>query len=748
MSLRLTASNLRAFNDDAMSTVSTRSQYGANDQFAKNIKRSMGNVKNVEDVRKAMTKSTKNQEAEFWAYVEKRAKRAIAKEIPLQPVERICLSELQTQSVDYDFILARLNEEFEINPVSSLTDYHTLPVMVKLSPAQIQEFWDHVATRTDECLNAGGSVLKAVGAVGYKYMVECRKQLLSTRAIGDNNIAQNHAIRSGMDVHAYYDDLASVSECGSGDEDEAMSVHTGVSALTSASLIRRFYKPTMGVEDFYRDVARNVSKPIPMDILAGLPACFHPDAEYPLTPYGMEFDDDWVRQALKYIGNDNISDDDKARAYVVIVNYWNRFKVYVKSEKKVYEVKYNKLGFVDDLTPYDISAELLDDGKAFKLPGGKRDSDNLVEFWKSHEGRCRVMNTTTIPSCGARRSPLYSGDGITPKTLNLFLGFKCEREFDMDTYLPGQLDITPIKTHLSKMCGEKPEVVRYMRKWLHEVLVSKRRTGICPVFYGDQGTGKGVLFDELIGQQIMGLDGGYTQENDINGFTQKFNIDTMNKLLINADEVSGFARKQAGRLKSLLTASYVKGEAKGVDRKTFKNFSNFVMTSNEQNFVVVEETDRRYLIQKVNKWTTTETSRKAYFDPLLACIKNKQSAPEFLKWLAEDTYEDVSLQEIPETVEKKNMVLFNADPWYPWLQGVYMAGSSLWDDGDAVSQKQLVDMYNEKNPKRQASNQEFTKMFTKLGFPEAKGRGKHWHMLKYEDFKTNMEANNKWDSYM
>jgi len=94
------------------------------------------------------------------------------------------------------------------------------------------------------------------------------------------------------------------------------------------------------------------------------------------------------------------------------------------------------------------------------------------------------------------------------------------------------------------------------------------------------------------------------------------------------------------------------------------------------------------------------------------------------------------------------MVLFNADPWYPWLQGVYMAGSSLWEDGDAVSQKQLVDMYNEKNPKRHASNQEFTKMFTKLGFPEAKGRGKHWHMLKYEDFKTNMEANNKWDSYM
>lgn len=747
MSSRLTASNLRALNDDAMSTVSTMSQYGASNLFAKNIARNMATVKNVEDVRKAMTRGTRDQESEFWSYVEKRAKRAVAKGLKLQPVERICLSELQTQSVDYDFILDRLNEEFEINPVSNLSEYHTLPVMVKMSPAQIQEFWDHVGVKTDECLEAGGDVLKAVGAVGYKYMVECRKQLLSTRAIGDNTIAQNHAIRSGMDVHAYYDGLESVSECGDGDDCE-MSIHTGVSYLTNASLIRRFYKPTMGVEDFYRDVARNVSKPIPMDILAGLPGCFHPDAEYPLTPYGMEFDDDWVRQALKYVGKDNISDDDKARAYVVIVNYWNRFKVYVKGEKKVYTVKYNKLGFVDELTSVDISAELLDDGKTFKLPGAKRDSDNLVEFWKAHEGRCRVMNTITIPSCGARRSPLYSGDGITPKTLNLFLGFKCEREFDMATYAPGQLDITPIKVHLSKMCGDDPKVVRYMRKWLHEVLISKRRTEICPVFYGDCGTGKGVLFDKLIGQQIMGLDGGYTYENDINGFTQKFNIDTMNKLLINADEVSGFARKQAGRLKSLITASYVKGEAKGVDRKTFKNYSNFVMTSNENNFVVVEETDRRYFIRKVYQWTTTEASRKAYFDPLTDCIGDKRSAPEFLKWLAEDTYEDVSLQDIPESEEKKSMKLFNADPWYPWLQGVYMSGSSLWTDGDAVSQKQLVDMYNEKNPKRPASNQEFTKMFTKLGFPEAKGRGKHWHMLKYEDFKTNMEANNKWDDYM
>jgi hypothetical protein len=94
------------------------------------------------------------------------------------------------------------------------------------------------------------------------------------------------------------------------------------------------------------------------------------------------------------------------------------------------------------------------------------------------------------------------------------------------------------------------------------------------------------------------------------------------------------------------------------------------------------------------------------------------------------------------------MKLFNADPWYPWLQGMYVKDSHWTTTSGPVAQKDLIDMYNSEHPRCQASNQAFTKMFKALGFVPANGRGHHWHMMKYEDFKTNMIANNKWDEYM
>jgi len=129
------------------------------------------------------------------------------------------------------------------------------------------------------------------------------------------------------------------------------------------------------------------------------------------------------------------------------------------------------------------------------------------------------------------------------------------------------------------------------------------------------------------------------------------------------------------------------------------------------------------------------------------CISNKYAGPEFLSWLSSDDYSDISLRDIPETGDKKDMKLFNTEPWYPWLQSMYMTGEH-WSTGDAVAQLDLVGIYNEKHPRMPATNQAFTKMFKTLGFCPANGRGHHWYMMSYEDFQRNMMANGKWDEYM
>ena len=84
----------------------------------------------------------------------------------------------------------------------------------------------------------------------------------------------------------------------------------------------------------------------------------------------------------------------------------------------------------------------------------------------------------------------------------------------------------------------------------------------------DQGIGKGLIFDELLGNGIFGQET-YLQVKKVEGLLGHFNANIMNKLLINVNEVS-MTKAQANEVKSMITDKTISAEAKFLNKITVK----------------------------------------------------------------------------------------------------------------------------------------------------------------------------------
>jgi hypothetical protein len=190
----------------------------------------------------------------------------------------------------------------------------------------------------------------------------------------------------------------------------------------------------------------------------------------------------------------------------------------------------------------------------------------------------------------------------------------------------------PVIDHILHIwCKGDQKVCDYLLSWMaHLVQFPWKKMTVCPVLKGGQGAGKGIIISHFL-KSILGTEH-FIAVMDVERVLGKFQMEkTKTNLLTFLDECT-FAgdKRQASKLKGLLSECDRHFEAKFVNGFTLRNYSNFIIASNYDKIVLVEKDDRRYMCIEVDsKFSGPQTPEsKDYFDTLLTV--NPQHFAHFL----------------------------------------------------------------------------------------------------------------------
>ena len=226
-------------------------------------------------------------------------------------------------------------------------------------------------------------------------------------------------------------------------------------------------------------------------------------------------------------------------------------------------------------------------------------------------------------------------------------------QLKMDEYKNPDLILSLMK-HL---VNGNEEYCKYFVNWLAYFYQGLKKSQVSIVLRGNQGAGKGILFDEVI-KKIFGED--YCiQVNDKALETNFLGGIVENRLFFNLDEIS---HNKAGNknvknfLKALVTNDTITAEKKNInlDKET-KLYGQILITSNEPYIIEVETSDRRFSI-----FTTGDNLKKCNY---LGCgnyenfsSKIERELKDFCLYLKSYKVDVALANTALETVEKKALV--------------------------------------------------------------------------------------------
>jgi hypothetical protein len=248
----------------------------------------------------------------------------------------------------------------------------------------------------------------------------------------------------------------------------------------------------------------------------------------------------------------------------------------------------------------------------------------------NYGGKFRVM---TLPGPG-ETLPLFQSDADWKKryrphwvqiedksapAADLWLNSRARRSFERVDFLPGSDDSPPGIYNLwagwhmpnaptscdryLELVGDviadgDVEVAEYVLNWMAlRVQQPALKLETALVLRGGQGTGKSQFaerFGDLFGPYFVKVSGRA-------GIASNFNAHLQQGLLVFGDEMSAATdRDMIGRLKTLVTQTHLRIEPKGVDSFEVRNHFALIVASNEQQVVVADRDDRRWVVLDVS----------------------------------------------------------------------------------------------------------------------------------------------------
>tara|TARA_R100001594_G_scaffold150642_1_gene213023 strand:- start:189 stop:2423 length:2235 start_codon:yes stop_codon:yes gene_type:complete len=279
----------------------------------------------------------------------------------------------------------------------------------------------------------------------------------------------------------------------------------------------------------------------------------------------------------------------------------------------------------------------------------------------------------------------------------------------------GEYDNTKIKkwlNHIHNILADgDDDTYEYILNWFAQILQTPhKKNKVCLVLHSSaQGVGKSLILD-MIGR-IIGHHSYYSTSN-LKHILGDFNGDAEGKLLVNLNETNwGGDKKMVGAFKEFITDETIVINRKGKESYTIKNFSNTIITTNEDWIVSIDGNDRRFNIRECKN----EKYHKEYYDEI--ADTPLQDIANFLYNKDITNYDPRNFikSELHEAQVIKN---FNSvESFYDNLlnKEINMNGWEL-DDEEEIPKSEIYDLYKENLTKneRQVSINAFWKEFKKV----------------------------------
>lgn len=172
---------------------------------------------------------------------------------------------------------------------------------------------------------------------------------------------------------------------------------------------------------------------------------------------------------------------------------------------------------------------------------------------------------------------------------------------DYDEVAANKEEPTYILTLIDNLVNGDGDRLNWVLNWLAGFYQTLKRSRVSLVLRGDQGSGKGLFFNEVIsklfGEEYSVVVSDENLESDFKSWVDE-------KLFYNLNEIAvdmKSRRNIKNFLKQLVTDDYVNVQSKFKDFKKVKLYGNILITSNEAFPIEVEVSDRRFTVFQTGK---------------------------------------------------------------------------------------------------------------------------------------------------
>ena len=206
---------------------------------------------------------------------------------------------------------------------------------------------------------------------------------------------------------------------------------------------------------------------------------------------------------------------------------------------------------------------------------------------------------------------------------------------------------------ISHVLANDVPTINHLINWLAVIVQTKNKTGTAWVWHGTQGTGKGVLFHQILtplfGEVNVVSKRMEELESEFTGFME-------NKFLVFIDEIEAgnslYHSKISAKLKNLIVEPTISIRRMYTPAYMAPNYANMIFASNKSGAVEISPDDRRYNVGPYQdqpiKLTSTEidvtlpTELKSFYDYLMQYPADIDKARTPLISAARSTLIDIS----------------------------------------------------------------------------------------------------------
>lgn len=253
-------------------------------------------------------------------------------------------------------------------------------------------------------------------------------------------------------------------------------------------------------------------------------------------------------------------------------------------------------------------------------------------------------------------------ENVDPKKFNVWLGYQATqcKIINMDL-------VQPILDFIKEIWANgDANIYKYIISWFANIIRSHDINGTALVLIGKQGVGKGMIIDffsqYVIGKHIYNFSVG------LGDILTDFNAFLMGKRLVYVDEIASAQKEfksNFDKLKAYITGDQLKITPKHKDGFNVNNTGNYIFSSNHEDCFIIEQSDRRYNVLRVND---KYEKNYQFFVDFRAKHYNQECGDAFYSYLLSLPASELwhNLREVPitelkeemKTISKKSSVAF------------------------------------------------------------------------------------------